>query len=152
MSSIVLGRHSTACHMDESAGLRVAGVNRWTPWWFNDTYCDHGQMSGWLTLQELEALPTALQPLLRHRCLDCYTAENGSEFIQQAVLDRLCSTTTMRLSCSLHVPPTCQPTRACAITGAEAAMQRNEWGFDRIGEPGLPRANEHLEPVRVAKL
>ena len=59
--------HSTACHM-ETDELRVAGVNRWTPWWFNDTYCDHGAMSGWLTKAELEALPEALQPLLRHRC------------------------------------------------------------------------------------
>ena len=59
--------HSTACHM-KTDELRVAGVNRWTPWWFNDIYCDHGAMSGWLTKAELEALPEALQPLLRHRC------------------------------------------------------------------------------------
>ena len=31
-------------------------------------------------------------------------------------------------------------------------MQRNQWGFDRIGEPGLADANKHLAPVRVPKL
>ncbi len=31
-------------------------------------------------------------------------------------------------------------------------MQRNQWGFDRIGEAGLVDANKHLAPVRVAKL
>lgn len=34
---------------------------------------------------------------------------------------------------------------------AEAAAQRNSWGFERIGEPELHLANEHIR-VKVAKL
>lgn len=80
-------------------------------------------MSGWLSASELKALPPDLQPLLQHRCIDSYTAPNGSDLIQQPVLDR-----------------------------AAAANERNGWGFARIGEPGLTEANSQLSPVRVAKL
>ena len=68
-------------------------------------------------------MPADLQPLLAHRCIDSYTAPNGSESIQRPVLDR-----------------------------AKAADERNSWGFARIGEPGLVDANTELLPVRVAKL
>ena len=34
---------------------------------------------------------------------------------------------------------------------AEAAGQRNAWGFNRVGEPGLEHANAHVR-VRVAQL
>ena len=69
------------------------------------------------------AVMSALQPLVRHRCIDSYTAANGSELIQEPVLRR-----------------------------AEAAKQRNEWGFGRVGEEGLATlANQHIR-VAVAKL
>ena len=152
--------HSTATH-NTTGKLRVAAVNRWTPWWcasglkswrtalitpsagircvadldstrpntrrsarrFNDSYCDHGAMSGWLTAAELQGMPAELQPLLEHRCIEYYTAPNGSNLIQRQILDR-----------------------------AEAANERNSWGFARIGEPDLAGANTHLSPVQVAKL
>lgn len=65
--------HSTACH-NVSGKLRVAGQNRWVPWWFVDRYCADAagsrgpQENGWLSLAEWEAMPPALQPLMRHRC------------------------------------------------------------------------------------
>ena len=90
---------------------------------FNDTFCDHGTMSGWLSASELKAIPLDLQPLLEHRCIDSYAAPNGSDLVQQPVLDR-----------------------------AAAANERNSWGFARIGEPGLVEANSHIPPVRVARL
>lgn len=34
---------------------------------------------------------------------------------------------------------------------AQAAGQRNGWGFDRVGEPGLEHANAHIR-VEVAQL
>jgi hypothetical protein len=37
------------------------------------------------------------------------------------------------------------------VDTAEAAAQRNTYGFQRVGEPGLEKANEHIH-VRVAKL
>ena len=85
--------HSTACH-NTSGELRVAAQNRWVPcvshlqticrhgerltrfrlrrWWLNTGFgggeSGYDCMTGWLTLAELQALPEALQPLLRrHR-------------------------------------------------------------------------------------
>ena len=54
--------HSTACH-NSSGQTRVAAQNRWTPYWLNG-----GLGGGALTLQEWQALPADLQPLLRHQC------------------------------------------------------------------------------------
>ena len=114
--------HSTACH-NVSGKLRVAGQNRWVPWWFNERYCsdsageDGPNENGWLSLSEWEAMPPALQPLMRHRCHAL-----GPDTTQDGIRAR-----------------------------AEAARQRNTWGFDRVGEPGLETTNKHIH-VRVAKL
>ena len=34
---------------------------------------------------------------------------------------------------------------------ADAARERNSWGFDRVGEPKLELANQHVK-VKVAEL
>ena len=62
------------------------------------------------------------------------------------------------------MPPALQPLMAhrCHALGwdktqqgvrdrADAARQRNSWGFDRVGEPGLVDANAHIR-VQVAAL
>jgi hypothetical protein len=102
--------HSTACH-NTSGKVRVAGQNRWVPWWFRDDYNGGGEdgpnQSGWVSLEEWEAMPEALQPLMRHHCHAL-----GPDLIQDSVRAR-----------------------------AQAAGQRNGWGFDRVGEPGLEHAN-----------
>ena len=119
--------HSTAC-WNVSGKLRVAAQNRWLPWWFNDRYCaDAGvpddpsdvkpSQNGFISLQEWEAMPEALKPLMAHRC-----HELGWDVTQQGVRDR-----------------------------AQAAAERNSYGFDRVGEPGLEHANAHIR-VRVAQL
>ena len=43
------------------------------PWWFRDDYNANSPSSepnanGWLSLEEWEAMPPALQPLMRHHC------------------------------------------------------------------------------------
>ena len=47
----------------------MAMVNRWAPWWLSVQDFGGGNL-GFLGREELEALPKALQPLLRHLCLD----------------------------------------------------------------------------------
>ena len=77
--------HSTACH-NTSGKLRVAGQNRWVPWWFNAQYGGGEQGYGatpWLSEEDLVAMPEALQPLLTHLCV-----ERGPDRIQQPVLNR----------------------------------------------------------------
>ena len=114
--------HSTACH-NVSRKLRVAGQNRWVPWWFNESYCANAAgengpgENGWVSLEEWEGMPEGLKPLMAHRCHAL-----GWDVTQEGVRTR-----------------------------AEAAAQRNSWGFDRVGEPGLHTANEHIV-VKVAKL
>jgi hypothetical protein len=59
--------HSTACH-NTSGQVRVAGQNRWVPWWFRDDYQSGGEdgpnQNGWVSLDEWNAMPPALQPLM----------------------------------------------------------------------------------------
>ena len=113
--------HSTACH-NTSGRIRVAGQNRWVPWWFRDDYngggnTDGPNQSGGVSLEEWEAMPPGLQPLMRHHCHAL-----GPDVIQDGVRAR-----------------------------AQAAGQRNGWGFDRVGELGLQHANAHIR-VKVAQL
>jgi len=55
--------------------------NRWAPWWLSVQDFGGGHV-GYMSLEEWEALPLALQPLVRHLCPD---AEDKA---QQALLDR----------------------------------------------------------------
>jgi hypothetical protein len=100
--------HSTACH-NVSGKLRVAGQNRWVPWWFNERYCadSAGEVgpgeNGWVSLEEWEAMPEGLKPLMAHRCQAL-----GWDMTQQSVRDRgacrscepACEPAARFLSCS----------------------------------------------------
>ena len=64
--------HSTACH-NTSGQVRVAGQNRWIPWWFNAQYGggeDGYGVTGWINREDLEAMPPDLQPLFSHLCVE----------------------------------------------------------------------------------
>ena len=65
---------------------RVAVVNRWHPWWLSvDNYAPGSRYNVYsrpLSHSEYLALPTKLQPLMRHLCPD------EPDAIQQPVLDR----------------------------------------------------------------
>ena len=65
---------------------RVAVVNRWCPWWLSvDDYAPgsrYNMVCRPLSHTEYLALPTELQPLMRHLCPD------EPDAIQQPVLDR----------------------------------------------------------------
>ena len=62
------------------------------PWWFNERYCadaavpdDPSQIggpgeNGWVSLEEWEAMPEGLKPLMAHRC-----HELGWDVTQQSV-------------------------------------------------------------------
>ncbi len=76
--------HASAMH--NTAHKRVAVVNRWVPWW---VAVDDYAPGGWfdtlcrpLSLAEYEALPIALQPYLRHCCMEV------PDTLQKPVLDR----------------------------------------------------------------
>ena len=55
---------------------RARQVNRWTPWWIHnlspspETDFQGPPTTGYFTRQEFEALPAALQPLVRHLCVE----------------------------------------------------------------------------------
>ena len=65
---------------------------RASPWWFNERYCadaavpdDPSQIggpgeNGWVSLEEWEAMPEGLKPLMAHRC-----HELGWDVTQQSV-------------------------------------------------------------------
>ena len=62
--------HSTACHLPEARTTpRTALVTRWCPWWLSCTEWA-GPPTGFLSLEEFEALPPELQPFLRHVCVE----------------------------------------------------------------------------------
>ena len=65
---------------------RVAVVNRWCPWWLSvDDYAPEGiynTVCRPLSKAEYQALPTNLQPLMKHLCPEVW------DTIQQPVLDR----------------------------------------------------------------
>ena len=68
--------HSTACH-NTSGQVRVAGQNRWVPWWFNAQYGggeDGYGVTGWINREDLEAMPPDLQPLFSHLCVEVSSA------------------------------------------------------------------------------
>ena len=46
-----------------SGQVRVAAQNRWVPWWLSTNI--GGGSTGYLSREELEALPAELQPLMR---------------------------------------------------------------------------------------
>ena len=46
-----------------SGEVRVAAQNRWVPWWLSTNI--GGGSTGYLSREELEALPAELQPLMR---------------------------------------------------------------------------------------
>ena len=66
----------------------MAVVNRWCPWWLAVDDFAPGNMYNTnticrpLSLAEYQALPAALQPLMRHLCLE------EKDTLQQPVLDR----------------------------------------------------------------
>ncbi|HIN31565.1 MAG: hypothetical protein VCF25_32270 [Candidatus Poribacteria bacterium] len=77
--------HASAMH-NPSGRERVAMVNRWCPWWLSvDDYAPGGiynMVCRPLSHLEYLALPTDLQPLMRHLCPD------EQDTLQQPVLDR----------------------------------------------------------------
>jgi len=77
--------HASAMH-NPSGRDRVAVVNRWCPWWLAiDDYAPGGRYNMVcrpLSHSEYLALPTDLQPLMRHLCPD------EQDTLQQPVLDR----------------------------------------------------------------
>jgi ectoine hydroxylase-related dioxygenase (phytanoyl-CoA dioxygenase family) len=77
--------HSSPMH-NTSAHKRVAIVNRWSPWWISvDDYGPGGSFNTAcrpLSQKEFDALPTELQPLMRHLC------PTEKDTLQQPVLDR----------------------------------------------------------------
>ena len=77
--------HASAMH-NPSGQERVAVVNRWCPWWLSvDDYAPgsrYNMVCRPLSHTEYLALPTELQPLMRHLCPD------EPDAIQQPVLDR----------------------------------------------------------------
>jgi len=77
--------HASAMH-NPSGRERVAVVNRWCPWWLSvDDYAPAGTYNivcRPLAHSEYLALPTDLQPLMRHLCPD------EQDTLQQPVLDR----------------------------------------------------------------
>ena len=77
--------HASAAH-NPSGRARVAVVNRWCPWWLSvDDYAPGGTYNTVcrpLSHEEYLALPTDLQPLMRHLCPD------EQDTLQQPVLDR----------------------------------------------------------------
>jgi len=77
--------HASAMH-NPSGQERVAVVNRWCPWWLSvDDYAPgsrYNMVCRPISHTEYLALPTELQPLMRHLCLD------EPDAIQQPVLDR----------------------------------------------------------------
>ena len=77
-----------ASPMHNTRHTRVAVVNRWAPWWLavddfapGDTY-NVNTVCRPLSHAEYRALPSALQPLVRHMCPDEH------DTLQQPVLDR----------------------------------------------------------------
>ena len=60
--------HSSALH-NSSGRDRVAMVCRYAPWWLSVQEFD-GIQVGFLSRSDWDALPPALQPLLRHACTD----------------------------------------------------------------------------------
>ena len=81
---MVVSVHSTKL-MPESRLLlphtHLRPQNRWAPWWLSVQDFGGGHV-GYMSLEEWEALPLPLQPLVRHLCPD---AEDKA---QQALLDR----------------------------------------------------------------
>ena len=77
--------HASAMH-NPSGQERVAVVNRWCPWWLSvDDYAPgsrYNMVCRPISHTEYLALPTELQPLMRHLCPD------EPDAIQQPVLDR----------------------------------------------------------------
>ena len=77
--------HASAIH-NPSGRERIAVVNRWCPWWLSvDDYAPNGidnSVCRPLSHPEYLALPTELQPLMRHLCPD------EQDTLQQPVLDR----------------------------------------------------------------
>ena len=77
--------HASAMH-NPSGQERVAVVNRWCPWWLSvDDYAPgsrYNMVCRPISHTEYLALPTELQPLVRHLCPD------EPDAIQQPVLDR----------------------------------------------------------------
>jgi ectoine hydroxylase-related dioxygenase (phytanoyl-CoA dioxygenase family) len=78
--------HASAMHNIDRK--RVAVVNRWCPWWLSvDDYAPGGTYSASIVCRPLSqveylALPTNLQPLMRHLC------PSERDTLQQPVLDR----------------------------------------------------------------
>ncbi len=77
--------HASPLH-NTSGRERIAVVNRWCPWWFAvDDYAPHGinnTVCQPLSHSEYLALPTELQPLMRHLCPE------EQDTVQQPLLDR----------------------------------------------------------------
>ena len=77
--------HASPMH-NTSGQDRIAVVNRWCPWWLAvDDYAPHGlnnTVCQPLSRSEYLALPTDLQPLMRHLCPE------EQETVQQPLLDR----------------------------------------------------------------
>ena len=77
--------HASPMH-NTSGRDRIAVVNRWCPWWLAvDDFAPEGKFNTIcrpLAHSEYLALPTALQPLMRHLCAD------EKDTLQQPVLDR----------------------------------------------------------------
>ena len=77
--------HASPMH-NTSDHDRIAVVNRWCPWWLAvDDYAPHGlnnTVCQPLSHSEYLALPTELQPLMRHLCPE------EQDTVQQSVLDR----------------------------------------------------------------
>ena len=57
--------HCSAMYVPE--GERMAMVNRWAPWWLSVQDFGGGHI-GYMSVEEFENLPKALQPLVRHLC------------------------------------------------------------------------------------
>lgn len=138
--------------------------------------------NGWVSLEEWEAMPEGLKPLMAHRCHAlgwdvtqqgvrdrgaCWQAQFYSFLSPGHCLNSAPQTAYSKCCCcnapsNKHISLTIRVFTVCLDTGcchmsiwvviiAEAARQRNAYGFDRVGEPELERANGHIL-VRVAKL
>ena len=69
LKAAAAAQHSTACH-NTSGRVRIAAQNRWAPFWLNwgvpgQAQSGRAHLATGLKLHEWEALPPALQPLLR---------------------------------------------------------------------------------------
>ena len=77
--------HASPMH-NTSGRDRIAVVNRWCPWWLAvDDYAPHGinnTVCQPLSRSDYLALPTELQPLMRHLCPE------EQDTVQQPLLDR----------------------------------------------------------------